>query len=99
MDPVAQGGDAPTGWYLTGLLVDPAARRRGLATQLTRERLERLSAVTSNVWYFTNVRNAVSTVLHERLGFRLQTHEFTIPGVTFEGGQGALYFCQLAEEE
>lgn len=35
------GGGAPEGWYLTGLVVDPTARRRGVGRQLTQARARR----------------------------------------------------------
>lgn len=91
LDPRAHGGDAPVGWYLTGLVVAPPARRRGVGTVLTHSRLERLRSVTPEVWYFANVRNRATIALHERHGFVLHSRSFRIPGVAFEGGQGALF--------
>lgn len=91
LDPSSGGGRAPRAWYLTGLLVAPESRRRGLGAQLTQGRLDQLAGLTEEVWYFTNAHNLVSIALHERLGFRLHTEEFAIPGVAFEGGRGALF--------
>lgn len=89
--PQDRGGNAPTGWYLTGLVVAPAARRHGLGARLTEQRIETLALTTSEVWYVANLRNQTTIALHERQGFVLHTHKFQIPGVVFEGGHGALF--------
>jgi ribosomal protein S18 acetylase RimI-like enzyme len=91
LDPDDAGGDAPTGWYLTGVVVTPTARRHGVGAALTEERIARLSRMTREVWYFANSHNRATIALHASLGFALQTRDFDIPGVTFEGGQGALF--------
>lgn len=91
LDPQGAGGDAPTGWYLTGLVVAPTARRHGVGAVLTEERIARLSLMTQEVWYFANSSNQATIALHASLGFALQARDFNIPGVTFEGGQGALF--------
>jgi len=85
------GRGAPAGWYLTGVVVAPAWRRRGVAAALTRARLEWLAARTDRVYYFANARNRVSIALHESFGFVEKTRAFTIPGVTFQGGEGILF--------
>ena len=95
--PGEQGGNAPTGWYLTGLVVAPTARRRGLGARLTEERIASLAERTSEVWYFANARNRATIALHERHGFVLQTYNFTIPGVTLEGGPGALFRLRIEQ--
>ncbi len=96
--PEDQGGDAPAGWYLTGLVVAPAARRHGLGARLTEARIATLAPVANEVWYFANMRNRVTIALHERHGFTLHTHEFSIPGVAFENGQGALFRLSIARD-
>lgn len=92
LKPLQQGGwGAPEGWYLTGLVVDPKLRRRGVGRQLTQGRLESLAARgIHHVWYFANARNTVTLQLHRHLGFREVTRNFSIPGVTFWGGVGVL---------
>jgi ribosomal protein S18 acetylase RimI-like enzyme len=85
------GHRAPRGWYLTGVVVAPACRRRGVATALTRARLDWLAERTDRAYYFANTRNRVSIALHEGFGFREKTRAFTIPGVTFQGGEGILF--------
>ena len=64
----AQG--APAGCYLGGVLVDPAWRRRGIATELTRTRLRWALAWTGTVFYVTGADNTASLRLHEAFGFR-----------------------------
>jgi len=85
------GRGAPPGWYLTGVVVAPAWRRRGVAAALTRARLEWLMARTDRVYYFANAKNRVSIALHEPFGFVEKTRAFAIPGVTFQGGEGILF--------
>lgn len=91
MDPVADGGaNAPEGWYLTGVVVHPHARRRGVGRRLTEARLEWLAERTDQVWYFATALNHPSLDLHAALGFREVTRDFAIPGVSFSGGEGIL---------
>lgn len=88
------GYGAADGWYLTGVVVDPTVRRRGVGRQLTRARLDALrERRIEQVWYFANARNRVLLESHRRLGFREITRNFSIPGVTFEGGEGVLSCC------
>lgn len=98
VDVTAEADDVPVGWYLTGVVVAPSARRRGLGALLTRERLRRLARVTDEAWYFASVDNRVTIALHEAYGFRLHMRDFRFPGVTFAGG-GALFRCDLTGGE
>lgn len=90
------GTDAPGGWYLMGLLVDPRHRRSGVGLALTEARLEWLRTRTGRVWYFSNARNAASLALHAQFGFREVTRQFSFPTVSFEGGVGVLCVADLA---
>lgn len=99
LDPRREGGEAPQGWYLTGLVIAPRARRRGVGSALTAERLARIDRVAHESWYFTNVANTASAALHARLGFTFVTHEFVIPGVTFDGGVGSLFRRASASDD
>lgn len=63
------GPGTPAGYYLGGVLVDPAWRGRGLATALTRARLHWAFARTGTVFYVTGADNAASLHLHAALGF------------------------------
>jgi len=95
LDPPASGGEgAPAGWYLAGLVVDPAWRGRGVGEALTRARIEHVAGRAGELWYFANAANTVSLVLHAQLGFVEITRDFSIPGVSFTGGTGVL--CRLA---
>lgn len=60
----------PAGYYLSGVLVDPAWRRRGIATELTQARLRWAFARTDKVFYVTGANNIASLHLHAALGFQ-----------------------------
>jgi ribosomal protein S18 acetylase RimI-like enzyme len=85
---------APEGYYLMGLVVGEAWRRRGLAEALTRARLRWAWSRTDRVWYFASADNPASLDLHHDLGFREHTREFSFPGVSFAGGSGVLCVLQ-----
>jgi len=63
------GPGTPAGFYLSGVLVDPAWRGRGIATELTRARLRWAFARTGTVFYVTGADNSASLHLHAALGF------------------------------
>jgi ribosomal protein S18 acetylase RimI-like enzyme len=89
-------GLAPQGWYLLGVIVTPPFRRRGIATELTRRRLEWIAQHTTEAFYFVNARNRASIELHEHFGFVELTRDFTFPKVSFTGGVGILYRTDLS---
>jgi ribosomal protein S18 acetylase RimI-like enzyme len=64
------GPGTPAGCYLSGVLVDPAWRGRGIATALTRARLCWAFAHTDTVLYVTGTDNPASLRLHAALGFQ-----------------------------
>ena len=80
------------GWYLAGLVIDPAWRRRGVGARLTRVRMDWLREhdPSANLGFFTNARNEASLALHRDLGFVEVTRDFVVPRVTFDGGIGVL---------
>ena len=82
---------APPGYYVLGLLVPPAFRRRGVGLALTRTRMRWVFERAAEVWGFANARNRASLDLHARLGFTEVTRDFAVPGVAFEGGVGVLF--------
>lgn len=60
---------APSGWYLLGLVVDQAWRRRGIGEALTTARMAWVATRADRIYYFTAHENRVSQELHRRLGF------------------------------
>jgi ribosomal protein S18 acetylase RimI-like enzyme len=93
--PDAPTNVAPAGWYLAGVVVDPAHRRRGVGLALTAARLDWIGGRSGKAWYFANVRNLATIDLHRALGFIEATRDFSFPGVTFEGGVGILFVRDL----
>ena len=87
---------APPGWYLLGLLVRDAWRRRGVGSALTRRRLDWIGGRTDRAYYFANARNDASIELHRRLGFVERTRDFWFPNTSFGGGGGVLFEAHLA---
>jgi ribosomal protein S18 acetylase RimI-like enzyme len=64
------GPGTPAGYYLSGVLVEPAWRGRGIATTLTRTRPRWAFARTGKVFYVTGADNTASLHLHAALGFQ-----------------------------
>lgn len=87
---------APAGFHLTGVVVDPALRRRGLGHELTRARLDWIRDRSPRAYYFANERNRVTIELHRELGFVELTRDFSHPQVRFEGGAGILFVCDFS---
>lgn len=93
--PVGATADAvPDGWYLLGVVVIDAWRRRGIGRALTRARLAWIADRADVAFYFANARNRASIDLHAELGFVELSRRFSAPGIAFEGGRGIL--CRLA---
>ncbi|MGH9844945.1 MAG: GNAT family N-acetyltransferase [Blastocatellia bacterium] len=90
---------APAGWYLMGLVVTPAFRRRGIGVELTRRRLDWIAERAGEAFYFVNAQNRASIALHEAFQFEEVARDFTYPGVTFTGGVGILYRKTLSGEK
>lgn len=94
LTPGADGGrDAPDGWYLSGVVVAPPFRRRGVGRRLTRARVEWVLERDSSVFYVVSASNLASRTLHAELGFREVTDDFVVPGVVFTKADGIL--CRL----
>jgi len=81
---------APAGYYLTGVTVDPPWRRRGIATLLTRRRMDWVWERDAPVWCFVSARNGASLDLHRRLGFGHERAGASFQGIGFAGGEGRL---------
>ncbi|WP_312720420.1 GNAT family N-acetyltransferase [Mobilicoccus sp.] len=61
LTPTSEGGrGAPDGWYLTGVLVAPHHRRRGLGRRLTLARIALLRDRADRVWYVASSHNEAS---------------------------------------
>jgi ribosomal protein S18 acetylase RimI-like enzyme len=89
---------APEGWYLSGVIVRPEWRRKGVADTLTAKRLEWIAQRASHAYYFANTRNRVSIDLHHRFGFVEISRDFVFPGVSFTGGEGILFQVDLTRD-
>ena len=85
--------DVPRGWYLGGLVVAEAFRRRGIGSALTARRIDRLAERgAQEIFYFVNSLNRASIDLHVPFGFVEVRRDFRFPGVTFSnGGTGILF--------
>lgn len=88
----------PAGWYLSGMIIRPQYRRRGVGAALTSARLSRIAETADRLFYFSNARNTVSIALHTRFGFVELTRNFHVPNVQFEGGEGILFFCDVSSQ-
>lgn len=92
LTPQALGGrNAPDGLYLSGMIVDPAHRRRGVGRALTAERCRLAAERGRDVYFVVNARNQASMDLHRELGFYEIARDFDFPGITFTGGGGVLF--------
>jgi ribosomal protein S18 acetylase RimI-like enzyme len=87
----------PQGWYLIGLVIDPAYRRRGIGSALLRARLAWIGRRAREAYYFANSTNRATIDLHERFNFREIARDFTFPRVSFTafGGTGVLFRVDL----
>ena len=65
-------------------------RPSGAGEALTRARIAWVAERATEVWYYANAGNRASLALHAALGFEEVTREFTVVGVSFEGGVGVL---------
>jgi ribosomal protein S18 acetylase RimI-like enzyme len=81
---------APKGHYLGGVTVDPAWRRRGIATALTDARIAWVGARADEVFYVVNIGNRASIDLHSRWGFREVERGPRFAGIEFSGGASLL---------
>jgi [ribosomal protein S18]-alanine N-acetyltransferase len=82
-------------WHLMNIAVDPSARRRGLATTLLEEMLDRAGRDSS---YTLEVRtsNAPAIVLYERFGFRPAGRR---PRYYSDTGEDALIMWRTPDDE
>jgi ribosomal protein S18 acetylase RimI-like enzyme len=90
-DPEAPAA-APSGWYLLGLVVDRAWRRRGIGEALTRARMAWVAERAERLYYFTQHENRASQALHDRLGFVKLPGTWTPPGGRPEDAGGQQFY-------
>ena len=88
-------GMAPAGHYLGGVNVLPEFQRRGIASELTRVRLDWIWDRDSAAWFVTNARNEASIALHAQFGFAEVSRADEFHGTTFDGGVGILFRALL----
>ena len=91
----ASGGESPHGWYLSGVIVDPRVRRRGIGGRLTAQRLAWIARQSDWAYYFANARNRASIALHAGFGFAEIARGPEFCGVAFTGGEGVLFAVNL----
>ncbi|MHB1210561.1 MAG: GNAT family N-acetyltransferase [Acidimicrobiales bacterium] len=60
---------APSGFFLSGLLVSPEFRRCGIGSKLTGARIDLLKSETDLIYYFADPENEETISMHARLGF------------------------------
>lgn len=92
----APGNVAPAGYYPLGLVVAPVHRRLGAGAALTAYRLAWLTDRTSQAWYFADIRNGASRVLHSKAGFTEVTSDFWFPAASTSSGTHVLCRMDLA---
>lgn len=85
-------GAVPPGWYLTGIIVDPGRRRRGIGRALVAARLERIDARDDVGYYFANSINRATIDLHAPFGFVEIERGLTGPNLEFSGGGVGILF-------
>lgn len=59
----------PSGWFLSGVVVAPECRRRGIASRLTQARLDLLRETSQVVYYAAEPNNVATMGLHKQFGF------------------------------
>lgn len=89
-------GDADSGrperWTISGLVVDPAARRHGIGRAVLAAVLDAVDALApgEEVISVVNATNHASIGLHLALGFDEVARVEEYAGITFEGGEGVV---------
>jgi len=86
----------PAGMYLSGVVVEHGARRRGIASRLVRARLNWIALRSRRAYYFANSRNEASIALHRKIGFTEEMRDIRHPSARFLHGTGILYRRDLA---
>lgn len=82
--------DAPDGWYVSSLAVDPAWRRRGAGDRLLAAVVAATGSRSPVLRSIVNATNNASIDLHTAHGFVEEARGSSFAGVTFQGGVGVL---------
>lgn len=82
----------PERWTISGLVVDPAARRHGIGRAVLAAVLDAVDALApgEEVISVVNATNHASIGLHLALGFEEVARVEEYAGITFEGGEGVV---------
>lgn len=80
---------SPSGYFLSGLMVSPGHRRKGIGRLLTIARIDKLRQVTDMIYYRAEPDNKPTIDLHFRLGFT------NLGSVFRDGKEFALFSLQL----
>lgn len=88
--PGADAQVAPAGYYLRGVVVHTAHRRRGIGRRLTEERLRWVAARSDEAYCCVSRANRSSIDLHLRLGFHVLERAFWFPRLDFGQVGGVL---------
>lgn len=82
--------DAPDGYYVAGVTVQPAFRRRGIGDRLVGALLTWVWRRSDCAWSVINAQNGPSLALHQGHGFAKVATGSTFAGILFTGGSGVL---------
>ncbi|HEY5437344.1 MAG TPA: GNAT family N-acetyltransferase [Acidimicrobiales bacterium] len=80
---------SPSGYFLSGLMVSPDYRRKGIGKFLTIARINKLRQVTDHIYYGAERGNLATIDLHAQLGFE------NVGSVLKEGEEFSLFRSQL----
>ena len=94
------GAGRPERWTVSGLVVDPEARRHGIGRALLGAVLDAVAALDPGepVVSVVDADNHASIGLHLAVGFTQTERVEEYAGVTFEGGQGVVMVHEPAPE-
>ena len=87
---IAGHEDAPDGWYVSSLTVDPAWRRRGAGDGLLAAVIAATADRSPLLRSIVNATNRPSLDLHAAHAFVEESRGSSCAGITFRGGEGVL---------
>jgi ribosomal protein S18 acetylase RimI-like enzyme len=84
---------SPEGWYLNGIIVDPAFRRKGVAKELLKNRENFISQYNekNNLYSIVSAENKPSIKYHESLGFKEHSRAPGFLKIKLNCGEGILF--------